>query len=147
MKMSQEKTFESEFQSYARETADIAENNAENTFGQLKTLATALTSIARDNDASENPNNTGAVFPEIVIPHFDLRTKEIADLTGIEMIVFAPFVDAAAKDSWEAHEVETQDWITQDYVSTRKLQLGSIRIDGQTLLWLFCTSVSLTYAI
>ena len=105
---SQQDEFASSFQSFARETADIAENNAENTFGQLKSLATAMTSVALDNHQK---------FPFVTIPHFDLRTQEIASLTGIEMILFVPFVTQDNKTEWELHQREHQDWILQDYVS------------------------------
>ncbi|CAB9527019.1 Receptor-type guanylate cyclase gcy [Seminavis robusta] len=117
MLASQHAEFESSFESFARETADIAENNAENSLGHLRNLATAITSQVVDNEQ--------ATFPFVTIPHFDLRTQEIADLTGIEMILFVPFVtqqdaktssqEQQAHDDWETYTMEHQDWILQDY--------------------------------
>jgi hypothetical protein len=51
------------------------------------------------------------------VPHFDLRSKQIADLTGIEMVLFVPFVNGTRehREAWERFEVANQDWILQDY--------------------------------
>jgi hypothetical protein len=78
----------------------------------LRSLATAITSLAVDS-------NHG--FPNVTIPHFDLRAQEIAELTGAEMIMFVPFVEEEVRTGWEQYAVEHQGWIRQDYVSiTRK---------------------------
>lgn len=116
IRVSQEQTFQSEFESYARETADIAENNAESTFGQLKALSTAITSIANHEDLGSGSNSSKPSFPQITIPHFDLRTQEISDLTGVEMIAFVPFVPAQEKEDWQQYAVDHQSWIQQDYI-------------------------------
>eukprot|EP00526_Cylindrotheca_closterium_P003919 CAMPEP_0113631220 /NCGR_PEP_ID=MMETSP0017_2-20120614/16224_1 /TAXON_ID=2856 /ORGANISM="Cylindrotheca closterium" /LENGTH=1165 /DNA_ID=CAMNT_0000541721 /DNA_START=11 /DNA_END=3511 /DNA_ORIENTATION=- /assembly_acc=CAM_ASM_000147 len=100
--------FKSEFKSFARETADIAQNNADKIFGQLRSLATAITSIAVNED-------NGNFFPNVTVPHFDLRTQEIADLTGLEMISFIPFVEKANRSGWEAYSNANKDWILEDY--------------------------------
>lgn len=107
---SEQQTFQSQFQSFARETAEIAENNAENTFGQLRTLATAITSIAQASD--------GVDFPNVLVPFFDLRVPEIAELTGAEMIMWAPFVEKKDRLGYEKISHSQQEWINQDYVSS-----------------------------
>ena len=109
----QQSEFESDFESYARETSEIAENNAANAFGQLRTLATVITSIAYDTN-----EDTGYGFPNVTVPHFDLRAQEIASLTGAEMLLFAPFVEQTQKAGWEEYERANRWWIEQDYVST-----------------------------
>ena len=96
-----------QFESYARETAEIAENNAGAIFGQLRSLATAITSVAIDSNMDS--------FPNVTIPHFDLRAQEIQDLTGIEMIAFVPFVEAEKKDGFVSYTQAHQSWIQQDY--------------------------------
>ena len=88
---------------------EISENNAGNAFGQLQTLATVITSIAYDSKEGG--------FPNVTIPHFDLRAKEIAALTGAEMIMFAPFVENESKTGWEEYKQNNRWWIDQDYVS------------------------------
>lgn len=123
---SQQKEFETEFESFAREAADIAENNAENAFGQFRTLATAITSAAIDGqkgydfvpdltDTNDYYNGTENVFPNVTIAHFDLRAQEISKLTGAEMIMFVPFVEQADLTAWENYSTENQWWIEQDY--------------------------------
>ena len=99
-----------QFNSFARETADIAQNNADKIFGQLRSLATAITSIAVNED-------DGNFFPNVTVPHFDLRTQEIAELTGLEMITFIPFVEQANRTGWESYATTNKDWIVEDYVS------------------------------
>jgi hypothetical protein len=57
VKQSEYNEFVSEFRSYARETADLAETNAENTISQLETLATTITSeglLQRSSSSSTN---------------------------------------------------------------------------------------------
>jgi len=108
LKISQERRFEAAFKSIARETAELAEANAEGVFGQLKSLATAITSVAQSSETR---------FPFVTVPHFDLRTQEIASLTGVEMILFVPFVSGDDRDAFEHYQVANQQWILEDYVS------------------------------
>ena len=89
----------------------MAENNALNTFGQLRTLATAITCVAETH-------NMGHSFPNLTIPHFDLRAEEIAELTGAEMILFVPFVEEPERPGFESYAVQNQYWIEEAYVST-----------------------------
>ncbi|KAL3937663.1 MAG: hypothetical protein SGBAC_007279 [Bacillariaceae sp.] len=103
-----DREFKSEFKSFARETADIAQNNADKVFGQLRSLATAITSIAVNEE-------DGNLFPNVTVPHFDLRTQEIADLTGLEMICFVPFVEEPDRSGWETYASDNKDWILEDY--------------------------------
>lgn len=57
-------------------------------------------------------------FPQVTMTHFGLRAKEIADLTGAELILFVPFVEQRTKQSYEQYAVENQYWIEQDIVSS-----------------------------
>ena len=108
LKKAEEVEFTTDFNGYARETKNIAENNAVNTFGQLKSFATAITSIVQDSQRS---------FPNVTIPHFDRRAEDIARIAGAEMVLFIPFVEQENRKGFEKYSVEHQDWITQDYVS------------------------------
>jgi len=103
-----DREFKSEFGSFARETIDIAQANADKIFGQLRSLATAITSIAVNQD-------DGNFFPNVTVPHFDLRTQEISDLTGMEMITFVPLVQRENLTSWEQYANLNKDWIQEDY--------------------------------
>ena len=93
--MAQQNRFTSEFRSYAREIADIAENNAKNAFEQLQNLATSFTSYG-----IENRHFTGG-FPNVTIPHFDILTERIVNYTGVDMVIYIPFVEGTLKHGWE----------------------------------------------
>ena len=70
-------------------------------------MATAITSVAID---------TGIYgFPNVTIPHFDLRAQEIQDLTGAEMIMFVPFVEKVNREGFVSYARDHQSWIEQDY--------------------------------
>jgi hypothetical protein len=99
--------FSSQFESYARETAEIAETNAENTFGQFRTLATAITSHALlDN---------GGSFPNVLIPFFDIKVAQVANLTGAEMILWVPLVEQEHRAEYELDWMSKQASIELDY--------------------------------
>ncbi|KAL3943078.1 MAG: hypothetical protein SGARI_000061 [Bacillariaceae sp.] len=83
------KEFESEFHSYARETADLAENNAANTFQQLQSLASAITSVAIDEYQKPNEGS----WPNVTIPHWEQRVQQISESAGMELIMFDEVVE------------------------------------------------------
>ena len=80
-------------------------------FGQFQTLATAITSHAVDSNGTKS-------FPNVIIPHFDLRSQEIVDLTGAEMIMFVPLVENSNRQGWEKFANDNLWWIAQDSVSS-----------------------------
>lgn len=53
----------------------------------------------------------------MTVPHFDLRTQEIANLTGAEMLVFVPLVEQSNRVGFVEYADGKQDWIAEDYVS------------------------------
>lgn len=106
--------FQSDFESLARETAAIADSRANTLFGQMDSLAIAIASANLAND------NSNGDFPNVTIPHLDLRTDGITELTGADMIMFVPFVKAEDKAGFEQYATENQEWLVQDYVSLYK---------------------------
>lgn len=84
---------------------DVAEANARKIFGQMHGLSTTMTSFA------ERSNMT---WPNVTLPHFDIRAKEAEDLTGMELIVFSPIVTVSNKAGWEDYAWKHQDWISED---------------------------------
>lgn len=52
----------------------------------------------------------------MTIPHFDRRTEQIAEYTGVDVVMFLPFVEEENKAQWEAHAIRSQDWLVDDYV-------------------------------
>lgn len=104
----EETEFETAFSIFARETAVVADMHAENTFGQLESLAAAVTVTS----SATSP------FPhELTVPEFDIRTEQIANLTGVEMLMFIPFVPNEEKVHWEDYQLLNQGWILEGYVS------------------------------
>lgn len=89
---------------FAHEVTDMTNENARTIMGQLHTLATATTSYA---------NASGLAWPNVSVPHFDIRTGEAEDLSGIELIVFSPIVAPSQLSQWEAYAWEHQDWIAE----------------------------------
>ena len=51
-----EEEYRSEFQSYAREVAELTETNADATFGQMRSLATSVTSLVLSQRKEDNDN-------------------------------------------------------------------------------------------
>lgn len=120
---SQQRKLKVEFQRFASEAAGMAENNANSTFGQLQTLATAMTSVTQA---------LGDAFPYTVVPHFDLRTSQISHLTGLEMILWAPFVEEEDLIEWEQFMALNREEITwQNYDNVTEQQEQNVfRMDA-----------------
>ena len=123
LRKSEEVEFETSFKIFARETAVVAEMHAENVFGQLASLATAVRSGMPDVVNGEPSVHHRA--HEIIVPDFDLRTEEISNLTGLEMLLFVPFVPNHEKRAWEEFQLLNQEWILDGYVSPTRLKFLS----------------------
>jgi hypothetical protein len=52
----------------------------------------------------------------VTIGHFDIRAQEIAEFTGVDMVLFLPVVEQSYRSQWESHAIESQGWIVEDYV-------------------------------
>jgi len=94
-----------QFFAFSNEIVVTTEGNSENIFGQLRNLATAVTSHAIE------ANET---WPNVTLPHFDLRAREAEELSGLELIVFSPLVTEANRAGWEEYAWQHQDWIAED---------------------------------
>ena len=94
-----------QFRTFADEIVDMSNTNAENIFGQVNNLATTITSY------SSSSNRT---WPNVTLPHFDLRAREAEDLSGIELIIFMPVVTESEKLGWEDYAWKHQTWIDED---------------------------------
>ncbi len=111
------KNFELEFRSLARETAELAETNAEHTFSQLKTLATTVTSeglLERERLRVINYGNgsdLGGSWPNVTIPYFDQRIQDFSQSFGAIMLLYAPLVQAKDKETWEEYANIHSPWL------------------------------------
>jgi len=101
----EQQDFEREFSAYADEVVAMAESNARGIFGQLHGLSTTITSFAL------SANET---WPNVTLPHFDLRAREAEEISGIELIVFSPVVTKENRKGWEEYAWTHQNWIDED---------------------------------
>ena len=129
--------FETAFNLYARQFDVVVNMRSENVFGQLQSLATEVRSSSSSssspmnysgNDADDdhtNANNTGDRFyrHEVTIPDFDLRAEEITNMTGIELLMFVPFVPNEQREAYEEYQRNHQEWITEGFVSSSSVHL------------------------
>jgi hypothetical protein len=123
--------FEMEFRSLARETADLAETNAEHTFSQLQTMSTTVTSeglLERERIHShfinnQNETNLQGSWPNVTIPHFDKRIEDFSKSFGAIMLLYVPLVEAKDKELWEEYANEYAPWEANS--AYRKLFDGS----------------------
>ena len=133
------RNFELEFRSFARETADLAETNADHTFSQLQTMATAVTSegmqgrnqihmnmnmnFDEDYNDSDNDNeiyhdhstshsSLVGTWPNVTIPHFDERIDDFSDSFGAVFLSYVPLVQAKDKEQWEHYANQHEPWKT-----------------------------------
>lgn len=88
-----------------------ADKNAELIFGQIRGLASSITSHSLDLNQS---------LPFVTLPHFDLRAQQAGVAAGSELIMFAPIVSQEDVQYWEEYGIEHQEWMAQDLVSTPK---------------------------
>jgi signal transduction histidine kinase/CheY-like chemotaxis protein len=116
--------FELEFLSYARETADLAVTNADHTFSQLETMATAVTSegmLEREryqesghyhNASYDDFLKLDVSWPNVTIPHFDERIADFSTSFGAIMLLYVPLVQAKDRESWEYYANVHTPWKT-----------------------------------
>ena len=70
----------------------IAESNAGKIFGHLESLSLAVTSLAVEYE--------NASFPNVTIPHFDVRSQQLVEKTGAELVLWVPIVEASKREGW-----------------------------------------------
>jgi len=125
------KNFELEFRSLARETADLAETNAEHTFSQLQTLATTVTSeglLERERLRVINYRNESDLvgsWPNVTIPHFDKRIKDFSKSFGATMLLYVPLVQAKDKELWEEYANIHAPWEAESSYSSNHFDHNS----------------------
>lgn len=94
------------FGDFADEILRAADSNARDYLGSLKGIGNALTSYSVA---------TGAMWPNVTLPNFDLRTtKPFEELVGPEAFIFAPIVTKAELTGFESYAWDNQDWIDED---------------------------------
>ena len=96
-----------QFEVFANELLEAAEDKSVFVFQQLHTLSTSITSHAMD--ANEQ-------WPFVSLPHFDQRTQELGDLAGSDLMLFAPMVDLGSTANWTKWLKNNREIIFRDTV-------------------------------
>ncbi|KAL3916977.1 MAG: hypothetical protein SGILL_004926, partial [Bacillariaceae sp.] len=112
----QEEQYQSSFQTHAREASDIILNNAENAFGLFQSLAVGITAHALTSEEA---------FPNVIVPYFDKKVSEVAELTEAKMIIWAPLVEEKNRTKFELDWLRRQGGIELDY-ETRGLNTSDL---------------------
>jgi Adenylate and Guanylate cyclase catalytic domain len=73
-------------------------------FSHVSALATAITSHAI---------NYNMTFPNVTLPNFDARVKDVGQSSIIPLVLYIPMVHDADRAGWEAFTA-TQHWLEQD---------------------------------
>ena len=116
----QTQRMELEFLSFARETANLAETNVNHTFSQFETLATTVTSeamlerelIHQHYHNQDHDEETNGSWPNVTIPHFDQRIKDLSRNFGDIMLLYVPLVQEKDRESWQYYANEHAPWKT-----------------------------------
>lgn len=90
-KNEEEKDFETQFQSYAKQLIEASKRNAETTFGIVNNFAITSSSFADD---------TNQAWPNVTIPDFADRNHRLVDFSRSNRILFAPIVPTAKFEPW-----------------------------------------------
>ena len=93
-----------QFSDFASEIEDVSRHNANNIYLGAESFAVSITSAAL---------SSGQVFPNITVPHFEVRGERYRLVTNSQLVSFSPIVTDV--DQWNAYSVENQGWIQESY--------------------------------
>ncbi|GKZ00827.1 hypothetical protein MPSEU_001034400 [Mayamaea pseudoterrestris] len=96
--------YETAFAKHANDVGIVANNNANNLFGVVRSMATAITSYSQEQEQR---------WP--TLPNFDARATDAKGLAGLEFIAYAPKVAADETTAWETYAQKKQGWIAKDW--------------------------------
>lgn len=58
-------------------------------------------------------NTSGATFPFVTVPMFEVQGEHSRKATGIEAVTFAPLVSEEQREGWEAYAWKNQGWLDE----------------------------------
>jgi len=93
-----------QFQSYAKEVADISLLKAETSFGVIRSFSKSVT-VAAETSVE--------IFPFFTMPFFEVQGEEARKISGAEVVLFAPLVKTSDKLRWEDYSVAKQSWLQE----------------------------------
>jgi len=97
-------TFPDQFNDYAITIADNANNRALTAVTAVATFGNSITAFAI---------SSGAEWPNITVPHFELRGETNNHLSGAIQITLAPLVSSSRKPGWETYAMAHQSWLAE----------------------------------
>jgi len=100
---------------------DQTEGNVRAAFSQLEEMGVVLTSKALSTDAT---------WPFVTLPYFDSIAKQAMNMSGMEVLAFAPLVIEQEKVAWEAYAKANQAWVTQDLELRKVNTTGLATVQG-----------------
>ena len=98
------------FEAFAKEIADVSDFTATRAFTAIRSLSKSIT-VASMSESDNIGNATK--FPFFSIPYFHVQGGETKDISGAEVIAFAPLVKESQKKQWEEYAVANQGWIQE----------------------------------
>jgi hypothetical protein len=101
---SEQSDFETQFSDFSLAIEDTSNHNANNVYLLTESYSLAITSSAL---------TMGAVWPNVTVPHFEVRGDRFRLATNAQLVSFCPIVTDL--ESWNAYSFENQGWLQQSY--------------------------------
>lgn len=70
-------------------------------------------------------STNGQTFPNVTVPNFEALAGQHRESSGLESIVFAPFVSDINRTQWESYALENQGWVEE----SRRYVLANAKSD------------------
>ena len=99
---------------YAFEIDDVSRHNSKAVFDVLDSLSTTITSYAA--------KTTNSAWPNVTVPHFELRGDKFKTVSGAHLVSVSPIVTNV--DEWNEYAYMNQMWIQESF---------NERSEGETL--------------
>ncbi|CAB9505094.1 Receptor-type guanylate cyclase gcy [Seminavis robusta] len=110
-KSDQQQDFETQFAAFAAKVAESFYDSVERKMGAIATFSTTITSYAV---------NTGATFPNITVPDFELRGAHTRIQAAGVILYFFPLVRDQDRAGWEEYAANNRMWIRSAFLKESK---------------------------
>lgn len=91
----------SQYHTFARGIVSSAEQSIEGVYGQLHSMATTTTSLAK---------STNQLWPFVVVPDFEQRAEAVSSLSSANMIMLTPIVQSIERAQWNSFSSKNRNW-------------------------------------
>jgi class 3 adenylate cyclase len=106
-------SFHINFEAHAVKIVEAFQYSVERKMGAVDALSVTITSHALA---------TGATFPNVTIPHFEVRGANTRILSDGLLIYWLPLVTDKTRKGWEAYSTANQAWFDQAFVNEAALR-------------------------